>query len=101
MALPRCNSCWPRASTGAAREKAVWVVAVVFTVWLGANVAINSFNKYVLSRTHFRFPILLTATNKLVKHESHEPWTRSHAPVVQVRRRSPRRRGPAKKTDAV
>ena len=41
-------------------------VALVFSVWLTANLSINLYNTYVLSKTHFKFPILLTGTNKLI-----------------------------------
>ena len=41
-------------------------VIVVFTVWLVTNISINLYNTYVLSKTHFKFPILLTGTNKLI-----------------------------------
>jgi drug/metabolite transporter (DMT)-like permease len=37
-----------------------------FTTWLALNIALNYYNKWVLSETNFRFPFLLTTVNKTV-----------------------------------
>jgi drug/metabolite transporter (DMT)-like permease len=39
---------------------------LVFSGWLLLNISLTYYNKYVLSMTHFHFPFLLTAVNKLV-----------------------------------
>jgi len=41
-------------------------VFVVFATWLTMNIGINTYNKYVLSKGGFAFPVLLTCTNKLI-----------------------------------
>ena len=41
-------------------------LGVVFAMWFVVNVAINWFNKWVLSRTRFHFPLVLTCSNKLI-----------------------------------
>lgn len=39
---------------------------VVFVVWFASNVAINLYNKWVLAKTDFHFPLTLSCTNKTV-----------------------------------
>ena len=41
-------------------------LGLTFTVWFIANVVINVYNKFILSRTGFHFPLTLTANNKLI-----------------------------------
>lgn len=42
------------------------IVVVVFFTWFVSNITINLYNKFVLSKAHFHFPILLTMTNKAI-----------------------------------
>jgi drug/metabolite transporter (DMT)-like permease len=39
---------------------------LTFSAWLVLNLALNYYNKWVVSQTNFRFPFLLTTTNKVV-----------------------------------
>ena len=50
-----------------APSKAQLRVVVVYSVWLLGNITINTYNKFVLSKTRFKqFPVLLTGTNKAI-----------------------------------
>lgn len=41
-------------------------IVMVFGTWLALNLALNYYNKFVLSKTDFHYPFLLTAGNKVV-----------------------------------
>jgi len=47
-------------------ETPTWVIVVVFVVWFLNNLMINFYNKWLLSKTDFAFPLTYTTTNKIL-----------------------------------
>lgn len=41
-------------------------LVIVFVVWFAGNIIINLYNKFILSKTGFAFPLTLTCSNKLI-----------------------------------
>lgn len=49
-----------------ADEKPFWLVAVIFVVWFLNNLTINFYNKWLLGKTDFTFPLTYTTSNKII-----------------------------------
>jgi len=47
-------------------EQPTLLVAAIFVAWLTNNLAINFYNKWLLGKTDFRFPLFYTTSNKVV-----------------------------------
>lgn len=50
----------------AKEEKPFVVVAAIFIIWFVNNLAINFYNKWLLGKTDFSFPLTYTTTNKTI-----------------------------------